>query len=219
MKNDRINPFRIDVPPELLSELQERLKNTRWSYQVEGTNWDAGTDLNYLRELVAYWLDSYDWRKHETALNRFAHFKTTLDDISIHFIHEGGKGPNPFPLILTHGYPDSLYRFAKIIPMLTDPESFGGRAEDSFDVVVPDLPGYGFSDRPPKLGTVFRVNGLWAKLMTDVLGYKQFGAHGGDWGSTVTEQLAQSHRFRRGHSSHGCSVRAYSPKARRSLAG
>jgi len=96
-------------------------------------------------------------------------------------------------LLLTHGYPDSFYRFAKIIPMLTDPASFGGRAEDSFDVVVPDLPGHGFSDRPPSLGTVFSVGGLWASLMTEWLGYRKFGAHGGDWGSTVTEQLARSH--------------------------
>ena len=193
MKNDRISPFRIDVAPELLSDLRQRLKNTRWSYQVQGTSWEAGTDLNYLKELVAYWHDTYDWRKHEAALNQFAHFKTEVDDIGIHFIHERGKGPNPFPLILTHGYPDSFCRFAKIIPMLTDPVSFGGRAEDAFDVVAPDLPGYGFSDRPPKIGTVFGVNDVWVRLMIDVLGYKQFGAHGGDWGSTVTEQLARTH--------------------------
>jgi pimeloyl-ACP methyl ester carboxylesterase len=193
MKNERVSPFRIDIAPELLNDLRQRLKNTRWSYQVKDSSWDAGTDLDYLKELVAYWLDTYDWRKHEADLNQFAHFRTEVDDIGIHFIHERGKGPKPFPLILTHGWPDSFCRFTKLIPMLTDPVSFGGRAEDSFDVVVPDLPGYGFSDRPPKLGTVFRVNDLWAGLMTDVLGYSQFGAHGGDWGSTVTEQLAGSH--------------------------
>jgi microsomal epoxide hydrolase len=177
----------------MLSDLQRRLKNTRWSHQVEGTNWDAGTDVDYLKDLVDYWQTTYDWRKQETALNRFAHFKTEVDDIGIHFIHEHGKGPKPFPLILTHGYPDSFYRFAKIIPMLTDPASFGGRAEDAFDIVAPDLPGYGFSDRPTKVGAVFRINNLWARLMTERLGYKQFGAHGGDWGSTITEQLARSH--------------------------
>lgn len=180
MKNDKITPFRIDVAPEMLSDLQRRLKNTRWSHQVEGTNWDAGTDVDYLKDLVDYWQTTYDWRKQETALNRFAHFKTEVDDIGIHFIHEHGKGPKPFPLILTHGYPDSFYRFAKIIPMLTDPASFGGRAEDAFDIVAPDLPGYGFSDRPTKVGAVFRINNLWARLMTERLGYKQFGAHGGD---------------------------------------
>jgi pimeloyl-ACP methyl ester carboxylesterase len=116
-----------------------------------------------------------------------------VDGIGIHFIQERGKGPNPFPLILTHGYPDSFLRFTKIIPMLTDPEAFGGRAEDAFDVVVPDLPGYWFSDKPTTHGTIFHVNDLWARLMTDKLGYGRFGAHGGDWGSTVTEQLARSH--------------------------
>jgi pimeloyl-ACP methyl ester carboxylesterase len=193
MKKDEISAFRIEVAPEVLSDLRQRLKNTRWSYQREGTNWDAGTDLDYLKELVDYWQNTYDWRKQETALNQFAHFKTEVDGIGIHFIHARGKGPNPFPIILTHGYPDSSYRFAKIIPMLTDPQSFGGRAEDAFDVVVPDLPGYGFSDQPTKNGTIFHVNDFWARLMTDKLGYKQFGAHGGDWGSTVTEQLARSH--------------------------
>jgi pimeloyl-ACP methyl ester carboxylesterase len=191
--SDKVSEFKINVAPEVLSDLRPRLKNTRWSNQVEGTKWDAGTDLEYLKELVAYWQDTYDWRKHETALNRFAHFKTEVDGIGIHFIHERGKGPNPFPIILTRGYPDSFYRFAKIIPMLTDPESFGGHAEDAFDIVVPDLPGYGFSDKPAKLGMIFRVNDLWARLMTDKLGYQKFGAHGGDSGSTVTEQLARSH--------------------------
>ena len=193
MQNDKITPFTINVTQDVLSDVQLRLQNTRWSYQVEGTKWDAGTDLNYVRELVAYWQDGYDWCKQEAALNEFAHFKSVVDEIGIHFIYERGKGPNPFPLILTHGYPDSFYRFAKIIPMLTDPASYGGRAEDAFDVVAPDLPGYGFSDRPPEIGGVFRVNDFWAQLMTEILGYKRFGAHGGDWGSTITEQLARSH--------------------------
>jgi pimeloyl-ACP methyl ester carboxylesterase len=191
--SDKVSEFRIDVAPEVLSDLRQRLKNTRWSYQVEGTKWDAGTDLDYLKELVSYWQDTYDWRKHEAELNKFAHFKAEVDGVGIHYIHERGKGPNPFPLILTHGFPDSFYRFAKLIPMLTDPESFGGQAEDAFDVVVPDLPGYGFSDKPTKFGTIFRINDLWARLMTDKLGYQKFGAHGGDRGSTVTEQLARSH--------------------------
>lgn len=188
-----ISPFQISVADEILTDLRQRLARTRWSYQVPGTGWDAGTDNTYLQKLVAYWQDTYDWRKQEALLNQFAHFKTDVDGVGIHFIHQRGKGPHPFPLLLTHGYPDSFYRFAKIIPMLTDPESFGGRAEDSFDVVVPDLPGYGFSGLPEKSGMVFRVNDLWAQLMTDQLGYEKFGAHGGDWGSTVTEQLARNH--------------------------
>ena len=188
-----ITPFQINVADEILTDLRQRLARTRWSYQVPGMEWDAGTDIAYLQKRVAYWQETYDWRKQEAALNQFAHFTTDLDGVSIHFIHQRGKGPRPFPLILTHGYPDSFYRFAKIIPMLTDPESFGGRAEDSFDVIVPDLPGYGFSGKPEKNGMVFRVHDLWAELMTGHLGYQKFGAHGGDWGGTVTEQLARSH--------------------------
>jgi microsomal epoxide hydrolase len=192
VKNE-IRPFKISVAPQVLSDLQQRLEGTRWTYQPEGSDWDAGTDLNYLKDLVDYWRNSYDWRAQEGILNQFAHFKADIGETAVHFVHERGKGPDPFPLILTHGYPDSFYRFAKIIPMLTDPEAYGGRAEDAFDIVAPDLPGYGFSDKPAKSGMLFRVNDLWAHLMTATLGYKRFGAHGGDWGSTVTEQLARSH--------------------------
>jgi len=188
-----IQPFRVDIAPKILSDLQQRLSGTRWTSQIAGSGWDAGTDLGYLRELVGYWQHDFDWRRHERTLNEFEHFKTRVHDVGIHFIHQRGKGPAPFPLILTHGYPDSFYRFLKLIPMLTDPVAHGGRAEDAFDVVVPDLPGYGFSDKPAKHGAIFQVNDLWASLMTDKLGYPKFGAHGGDWGSTVTEQLARSH--------------------------
>ena len=188
-----IQPFKVDIAPQILSDLRQRLSGTRWTSQIAGSGWDAGTDLGYLRELVGYWQHDFDWRRHERTLNEFEHFKTRVHDVGIHFIHQRGKGPAPFPLILTHGYPDSFYRFLKLIPMLTDPVAHGGRAEDAFDVVVPDLPGYGFSDKPAKHGAIFQVNDLWASLMTDKLGYPKFGAHGGDWGSTVTEQLARSH--------------------------
>jgi hypothetical protein len=187
-----IQPFRIDIAQQILSDLQQRLKNSRWTSQIAGTGWNAGTDVEYLQELVAYWQRDFDWRQQERSLNQFSHFKTSVHGAGIHFIHQRGKGPAPFPLILTHGYPDSFYRFLKLIPMLTDPLSHGGRAEDAFDVVVPDLPGYGFSDKPAKHGSIFQVNDLWASLMTDKLGYSKFGAHGGDWGSTVTEQLARA---------------------------
>ena len=148
-----------------MSDLRQRLKNTRWSYQIEGMDWNGGTDLEYLRELVNYWLDAYDWRKHEAALNEFGHFKTEVDDFGIHFIHERGKGPNPFPIILTHGYPDSFYRFAKIIPMLTDPESFGGKAEDSFGRGRCRIsPATDSSINPEKVGSVFQVNDVWGEI-------------------------------------------------------
>lgn len=139
MKNDRPSSFRIDVSDPVLSDLQQRLARTRCPTSTEKTGWDAGTDAQYLKELLGYWQTTYDWHKHQAALNQFAHFKSEIDGAQIHFIHERGKGPNPFPIILTHGYPDSFCRFTKIIPMLTDPVSFGGRAEDAFDVVVPDL--------------------------------------------------------------------------------
>jgi len=145
--SDEVSEFRIHIAAEVLSDLRHRLKNTRWTYQVEGTKWDAGTDLEYLKELVAYWQDTYNWRKHETALNQFAHFKTDVDGIGIHFIHERGTGPNPFPLILTHGYPDSFYRFAKIIPMLTDPESFGGRTSLTLSPSISRIPNFTSSAR------------------------------------------------------------------------
>jgi pimeloyl-ACP methyl ester carboxylesterase len=190
---ESIRPFRIDVASETLRDVQQRLAATRWPQHPRGLDWDAGTNHDYLRALVDHWRERYDWRSQEAALNRFAQFTVDVDDVAIHFVHERGKGPRPFPLLLTHGYPDSFYRFAKLIPMLTDPVAFGGRAEDAFDVVVPDLPGYGFSRPPRKRGTIFRVNDLWARLMTRVLGYARFGAHGGDWGGTVTEQLARSH--------------------------
>jgi hypothetical protein len=127
-----IEPFKINIREEVLSDLECRLKGTRWAYGIDGTNWDAGTNLDYLKELVVYWREVYDWRRHEAQLNRFHHYTTDLNGFGIHFVYERGKGPRPFPIVLTHGYPDSSYRFAKIIPMLTDPESFGGRAEDSF---------------------------------------------------------------------------------------
>ncbi|MDB5386256.1 MAG: multidrug transporter [Planctomycetaceae bacterium] len=193
MNPGTVTDFRIDITQKVLDDLKHRLQNTRWIHPLKGESWNAGTDLDYLKELVDYWRDEYDWRKQEQALNQFRHFKTDVAGVGVHFLHERGTGPAPFPLILTHGYPDSFYRFAKIIPMLTHPEAFGGQAEDAFDVVVPDLPGYGFSDKPTTVGTIFRVQDLWARLMTEKLGYKRFGAHGGDWGSTVTEQLARGH--------------------------
>jgi len=187
-----IGSYTIDVPESILNDLNKRLENTRWSPSPD-LSWDGGMDANYLRKLCDYWREEYSWRNAEQKLNQLAHFRTEIDDIGMHFVYEHGKGPAPFPLILTHGYPDSFYRFVKLIPLLTDPAAFGGHAEDAFDVVVPDIPGYGFSDKPDKRGSTFAVSDLWARLMTERLGYERFGAHGGDWGSTITEQLAKQH--------------------------
>ena len=192
LADSEIEPYTIDVPESILNDLNKRLENTRWS-QSPDLGWDGGMDSNYLREFCDYWRERYNWRDAEQRLNQLAHYRTEIDDVGVHFVHERGKGPAPFPLILTHGYPDSFYRFVKLIPLLTDPAAFGGRAEDAFDVMVPDIPGYGFSDKPVKKGSTFAVSDLWARLMTERLGYERFGAHGGDWGSTITEQLAKQH--------------------------
>lgn len=138
-----------------------------------------------------YWQNGLDWREQEEELNRFAHFRAETDGFGIHFVHERGKGPDPMPIVLTHGWSDSFFRFHKVIPMLTDPASHGGDPADSFDVIVPSLPGYGFSDRPAGRGmTNARVAELWERLMTGELGYGRFAAHGGDISSGVTQQLA-----------------------------
>jgi len=173
--------------------LRQRLAKTRWPDEIKDAEWEYGTNLAYLKTLVQYWQNKFDWSEQEEVINRFAHFRTEIDGFGIHFIHERGRGENPLPIILTHGFPDSFLRFAKIIPMLTDPAEYGGDPADSFDVVVPSLPGYGFSDKPAKAGMLFRVADLWATLMTERLGYERYGAHGGDWGSTVTEHLARSY--------------------------
>lgn len=141
-----VEPFKIEVPQATLDDLQARLARTRWLNAPEGAGWTYGIALEYLQELVDYWQHGYDWRKQETALNRFAQFKAEVDGVKIHFIHERGKGPNPTPLLLIHGFPDSFYRYHKVIERLTDPARFGGDPNTSFDVVVPSIPGTGFSD-------------------------------------------------------------------------
>ncbi len=184
-------PFKISIPQSTLDDLQERLKQTRWTDEPQDSGWSMGTSLAYIKELVNYWQRSYDWRKQEEKLNRFNHFKANVDGVEIHFIHQRGRGANPTPILLTHGWPDSFYRFYKVIPMLTDPEKFGGKAADSLDVVVPSMPGFGFSQRKAMPATA--VAELWARLMTEVLGYDTFTAAGGDQGADVTKALALRH--------------------------
>src|SRR5687768_10084857 len=157
-----VKPFTIDIPQSALDDLQERLKRTRWPDDFTEGAWNTGAPVSYLKELTEYWRTSYDWRKHEQSLNQLSHFRADVDGIGVHFIHERGKGPNPTPLLLTHGWPDSFYRFHKVIPMLTDPASYGGNAEDSFDVIVPSIPGFGFSDHKPLAQGA--VADLWLKL-------------------------------------------------------
>jgi pimeloyl-ACP methyl ester carboxylesterase len=187
------NPFAIHVSDDTLRDLQDRLKRTRWPQGNGQDDWTHGTSGAYLKALAEYWRTRFDWRQHEAALNRFHHFRAQVDGFGVHFIHARGAGDRPLPIVLTHGYPDSFVRFLKIIPMLAEPEAHGGDAADAFDVVVPSLPGYGFSSTPDTKGLTFQIGDLWHTLMTKTLGYDRFAAHGGDWGSTVTEQLARSH--------------------------
>lgn len=143
---------------------------------------------------MAYWQTQFDWRAQEAKLHQFAQFRADIDGFSIHFIHERGRGPNPLPIVLTHGWPGSFFELFKIIPLLTDPASHGGAPSDSFDVIVPSLPGFGFSDRPKVRGvTTAKTAELWARLMTDALGHYRFAAAGGDIGAGVTQRLALAH--------------------------
>lgn len=188
----KIEPFKIEVPDAVLEDLRARLGETRWPDEVEGSGWGYGTNRAYLRELAAYWRDRFlpDWRRHEEALNRFAHFRQEVEGVGLHFIHERGRGPRPVPLLLLHGWPDSFFRFHRIIPMLADPVRHGGTADDAFDVVVPSLPGFGFSDR--KAMSEDAMADLMVGLMRD-LGYPKFLVSGGDTGSLVAMAMARKY--------------------------
>ena len=189
-----VRPFTIAVENSVLDDLHQRLADTRWPDEIPNTDWDYGSNLTYIKELVDYWRTDFDWRAQEAELNAFNHFKSEVDGLDIHFIHENGKGPNPIPLIITHGWPSCFFEMTKIIPLLADPASHGGDAADSFDVVAPSLPGFGFSDHAQDRGMeVQRVAGMWNKLMTQNLGYPKFGAQGGDIGSGVTARLGFAH--------------------------
>ena len=186
-----IQPFTIAIPQETLDDLRKRLAHTLWPDEAEESGWAYGISLTYMKEVADYWQHRYDWRTYEAALNRFAQFKAEVDGVGIHFIHERGKGPNPTPLLLIHGFPDSFYRYHKVIDRLTDPAKYGGDPDTSFDVIVPSLPGTGFSDRVTKSDDANAD--LFARLMTEVLGYEQFVSAGGDHGAIITQTLASKH--------------------------
>ncbi|HXF47493.1 MAG TPA: alpha/beta fold hydrolase [Burkholderiaceae bacterium] len=183
-------PFTLHVVDAVLDDLRARLSRTRWPDEPPGEPWSTGASLGYLRAMVEYWRDGFDWRAQEAALNGFAQFTVPLAGIDLHFIHEPGRGPAPLPLLLSHGWPGSVFEFRRLIPLLTDPARFGGDARDAFTVVAPSLPGYTLSFAPgqPRFG-VEEIADVFAALMTDVLGYRRFGAQGGDWGAFVTSRL------------------------------
>ena len=185
-----VTPFKIDVPDDVLQDLNERLARTRWPDEIPGSGWDYGSNLDYIKELVEYWRTEFDWRAQEKLINSFSHFKTDVNGLGIHFIHEKGKGPDPMPLVITHGWPGTFFEMHKVIPMLADPARHGGDPADAFDVVAPSMPGYGFSDAGQKVGLdIFAISDMWAKLMSDNLGYQRFAAQGGDWAARVTAKL------------------------------
>ncbi|WP_329447519.1 epoxide hydrolase 1 [Streptomyces sp. NBC_01426] len=196
----RPEPFTLRTAPAALDDLGARLRATRWPDEPEDAGWSLGTDLDYLRGLVAHWADGFDWPAQEAALARLPHFRVALGGLGIHFVHVRAvtpEGSRPaLPLVLSHGWPDSFWRYTKVIPLLTDPGAHGADPADAFDVVVPDMPGFGYSDRPvgPPLDTI-AVAGLWAELM-GVLGYARFGAAGGDMGSHVSRYLGLDHSDR-----------------------
>jgi pimeloyl-ACP methyl ester carboxylesterase len=194
MSQAKIEPFKVAVPDAVLADLRERLARTRLPDEVPDTAWEYGTNLAYLRELLDYWRTRYDWRKHEAELNKFSHFMTDVDGLKIHFIRENGRGPTAKPLLLLHGWPGSIYEFMRIIPMLTDPGAHGGDARDSFTVIAPSLPGYGFSGHPrARAMNIQAIAEVSHKLMTDVLGYKRYAVQGGDWGAAITSRLGEVH--------------------------
>jgi pimeloyl-ACP methyl ester carboxylesterase len=190
MKDTAIDPFTFRADPEALRDLRKRLGRAIWPDEVVADPWRYGPPVDYMKGFVAYWLDQYDWQTQEARLNSFPQFVTDIGKHRIHFIHQPGKGPAPVPIILTHGWPGSFVELLKIIPMLTDPASYGGDPADAFTVIAPSIPGYGFSSRPKERGTsVFAVADLWAELMTR-LGYAKFGVQGGDWGSWISAATA-----------------------------
>ena len=188
--------FAIRVPDSVIADLAHRIDITRWPDELDNAGWELGSNLAYMRSLAEYWRHGYDWRREETRLNRLPQFRIALDGIHIHFVHVRGKGSAPLPLIVTHGWPGSFVEMLKLIPLLTDPAAHGGRAEDAFDVIVPSLPGYGFSDRPRDRGMdPKKIAALWVRLMQG-LGYERFGAQGGDWGSAISIALGLDHAER-----------------------
>ena len=187
-------PFTLHVPEDAVTDLRERLARTRFPDQAPGAPWAYGTDVNYMRELVAYWRGDFDWRAQEARLNAFPQYTVPLHGIDLHYLHVPGQGPAPLPLLLSHGWPGSIFEFLAIIPRLTDPARFGGDPADAFTVVAASLPGYGLSFRPgqPRFG-IEAIADCFADLMTDVLGYRRYGAQGGDWGAFVSSRLGVAH--------------------------
>ena len=189
----RIQPFRIDIPDEAVTDLRDRLRAARWPAGIDATGWEDGASIEFIHMLADRWANHFNWREHQERLNRLPQFTAEISDHLIHFVNQPGRGTAPIPLVLTHGWPGSFAEFERIIPMLTDPGAHGADAADAFHVVVPSLPGFAFSPAPRRSGTSSRrVADLWQSLMTG-LGYPRFVAQGGDIGAGVAMWLARDH--------------------------
>ncbi|MGI4812448.1 MAG: epoxide hydrolase family protein [Janthinobacterium lividum] len=189
--------FSLHIPDAAIEELRQRLSMTRYADPLPGEPWAYGTDVRWLRELVEYWREHFDWRAQEARVNAFPQYKVSLHGVDLHYLHVQGNGPEPLPLLLSHGWPGSIYEFLEIIPRLTDPGRFGGDPKDAFTVVVPSLPGYGLSYRAGQASlSIPQITDCFAELMTDVLGYARFGAQGGDWGAFITSRLGLAYADR-----------------------
>ena len=187
-----IKPFTVSLRPAVLDDLRERLENTRWPDEAAEAGWDYGANLGFMRSLIDYWHEDFDWPAQERALNAFPQFVAEIDGQDIHFIHVRGRGPKPMPIILTHGWPSSIVEMLKLIPLLADPGAHGGDPADAFDVVAPSLPGFGFS-QPRAVRGLAPAHPLWRRLMVDGLGYARFAAQGGDVGARVTSALGRAY--------------------------
>jgi pimeloyl-ACP methyl ester carboxylesterase len=188
-----VEPFRVRVDEAVLDDLKQRLHRTRWPDEVAGAEWARGAPMKLLQGLAEHWRERFDWRRIEDRLNALGQFIATIGGTSVHFVHERGRGPKPMPLLVAHGWPGSFLEMERLIPLLADPAGHGASAEDAFDVVVPSMPGYGFSPPASEPGmNPARIADLWAALMSE-LGYERFGAHGGDWGATVSTRLGLHH--------------------------
>jgi pimeloyl-ACP methyl ester carboxylesterase len=189
--SDEVTAFRIEIPEAELNDLRERLHRTRWPDREPVNDWSQGVPLAYLKELCAYWADGYDWRASEARLNTLPQFRTEIDGLEIHFLHIRSPQRDALPLVLNHGWPGSIVEFLKVIGPLVDPTAHGGEAADAFHLVCPSLPGYGFSDKPARLGwTVQRIASAWTRLMAR-LGYERYGVQGSDWGTSISTIIGQ----------------------------
>ena len=192
-KMTSIRSFHIDIPDEILERIRSQVCDYSWNDMADLEGWGHGTNLQYMKDLCDYWASSYDWRQHEAELNRFPHFMASVEGSDIHYIHVKGSGPNPTPLIISHGWPGSIVEFIDIIEPLAHPERFGGDAKDAFDVIAPSLPGFGFSGKPERPIGPRRIAKLFHILMTDILGYRDYLAQGGDWGGGISSWLGFDH--------------------------